>query len=223
MQKTTNKISFCNFEPIPLYKESPMRAVVIIRNNLKMIWVTSYTPENIQERGAAMIFWKSWILNHPNSSASDCSNRIFFLGNPQLAKEKILSIFHHVANSHSFPAFAQFRQCCHEELTDCRPWIKPGNSKIYHSWRLSIQLDLSLRNIQKGSSLSPNLIWDISKLVRLSPNWSGAWPCSTPACLRILTVIYKVALLVKYLGWGKKVSWSISFHWDIYSLSLLPP
>ena len=44
-----------------------MSAAIINRNDLKLIWITSYTPKNIQEGGTSMIFWKSWILSHPKS------------------------------------------------------------------------------------------------------------------------------------------------------------
>ena len=51
-------------------------------------------------------------------------------GNAQLARQKILSIFHHVANQHCFPALSLFEKCEHAELVEPRPWIKPGN--LYH-------------------------------------------------------------------------------------------
>ena len=45
------------------------------------------------------------------------------VGNPSLAKQKILSIFHHVTNRHEFEALVEFPKCAHEELTEERPWI----------------------------------------------------------------------------------------------------
>ena len=51
-------------------------------------------------------------------------------GNAQLARQKILSIFHHVANQHCFPALSLFEKCEHAELAEPRPWIKPGI--LYH-------------------------------------------------------------------------------------------
>jgi hypothetical protein len=65
-------------------------------------------------------------------------------GNPSLAREKILSILHHItgeylmlilmltdvlfSGSHTFPTFSQFKECAHGELEADRnkPWIKPG-------------------------------------------------------------------------------------------------
>ena len=45
-----------------------MSAAIINRNDLKLIWITLYTPKNIQEGGTSMIFWKSWILSHPTGA-----------------------------------------------------------------------------------------------------------------------------------------------------------
>ena len=49
-----------------------------------------------------------------------------FSGNSALAKQKILSIFHHVSNVHLFPAFTLFKKCEHEDIEETRPWIKAG-------------------------------------------------------------------------------------------------
>ena len=34
-----------------------MHVVIIIRDDIKVIWITSYTPKNIQERGAEVLLW----------------------------------------------------------------------------------------------------------------------------------------------------------------------
>ena len=59
-------------------------------------------------------------------------------GQAPLARQKILSIFHHVANQHSFPALDLFQKCQHGELDAPRPWIKPGN----HPYVCSSFIDL---------------------------------------------------------------------------------
>ena len=53
-----------------------------------------------------------------------------FQGNPGLAKQKILSIFHHVCNVHEFPALEDFQKCQHEAVLEERPWILAGKYKI---------------------------------------------------------------------------------------------
>ena len=50
----------------------------------------------------------------------------FFTGNAALAKQKILSIFHHCANVHEFPSFTLFKKCQHDHIGEARPWIKAG-------------------------------------------------------------------------------------------------
>ena len=50
----------------------------------------------------------------------------FILGKASLAKQKILSIFHHVSNTHKFPSFTEFKECAHGEIVETRPWIKAG-------------------------------------------------------------------------------------------------
>ena len=52
--------------------------------------------------------------------------RFSFSGNPELARQKILSIFYHVTNVHEFSCFDQFGKCEHDEIADERPWLKFG-------------------------------------------------------------------------------------------------
>ena len=49
-------------------------------------------------------------------------------GNAPLARQKILSIFHHTANVHTFPAFTLFKKCQHSKIVEPRPWIKAGKN-----------------------------------------------------------------------------------------------
>ena len=53
------------------------------------------------------------------------------LGKASLAKQKILSIFHHVSNTHKFPSFTEFKECAHEEIDQARPWIKAGKVLVH--------------------------------------------------------------------------------------------
>ena len=49
-----------------------------------------------------------------------------FVGCPELARQKILSILHHTSNCHYFPAFTLFSKCEHGDLGEQRrPWIAP--------------------------------------------------------------------------------------------------
>ena len=50
----------------------------------------------------------------------------YIAGDAALAREKILSIFHHCANVHSFPAFPVFKKCLHADITEQTPWMKAG-------------------------------------------------------------------------------------------------
>ena len=50
----------------------------------------------------------------------------FLLGCPETARQKILSILHHVTNCHEFPSFHLFRECAHGPVELDRPWIATG-------------------------------------------------------------------------------------------------
>ena len=50
--------------------------------------------------------------------------------NAPLARQKILSIFQHVSNVHSFPSMILFSKCLHDEILDIRPWIIPGSLEM---------------------------------------------------------------------------------------------
>ena len=58
-------------------------------------------------------------------------NRLIFifcyLGCPEMARQKILSILHHVSNQHQFPSFTLFPECAHGPLEQERPWIATGS------------------------------------------------------------------------------------------------
>ena len=51
-------------------------------------------------------------------------------GCADLAREKIMSIFHHVANKHVFKAFKFFKKCLHKEITEEKPWVDEGKFSI---------------------------------------------------------------------------------------------
>ena len=48
------------------------------------------------------------------------------IGNPARAKHVILSILHHVTNSHVFPSLPLYGECAHDPLTEEREWLDPG-------------------------------------------------------------------------------------------------
>ena len=51
-----------------------------------------------------------------------------FVGCPETARQKIMSILHHTSNCHIFPSFHRFSKCEHEDLNEeSRPWIAPGS------------------------------------------------------------------------------------------------
>ena len=48
-------------------------------------------------------------------------------GDSETAKQVILSILHHVSNSHVFPALHLFSKCGHGPIEQEKEWIKPGS------------------------------------------------------------------------------------------------
>ena len=54
-------------------------------------------------------------------------NYSFISGDPETAKQVILSILHHVSNSHVFPALPLFSKCGHGSVEQEKEWIKPGS------------------------------------------------------------------------------------------------
>ena len=81
-----------------------------------------------------------------------------FLGNSELAKEKILSIFQHCANIHTFAAFSQFQACQHDPITELRPWIEPGEGTCHRYC-----LGLALSDLYLSICQSDNFWLDIWK------------------------------------------------------------
>ena len=70
--------------------------------------------------------WPSWSAMETISSWS--SKILLFLGCPETARQKIMSILHHVSNQHQFPSFTLFNKCEHGDLgEERRPWINPGS------------------------------------------------------------------------------------------------
>ena len=49
------------------------------------------------------------------------------MGDSALAKEKILSIFSHITNVHSFPHHKKYKKCAHEEKEEAKPYLKEGS------------------------------------------------------------------------------------------------
>jgi len=58
-------------------------------------------------------------------------------GCPETARQKVLSILHHVTNCHHFPSFHLFGKCEHGDIVEKKPWIHP-NSKAMQKLRTAI-------------------------------------------------------------------------------------
>ena len=48
------------------------------------------------------------------------------IGNPEKARQIILSILHHISNSHNFPGFTLFPKCAHGPIEVQKSWIDSG-------------------------------------------------------------------------------------------------
>ena len=51
----------------------------------------------------------------------------FIAGDPEAAKQVILSILHHVSDNHVFPSLPLFSKCGHGPIEQEKEWIKPGS------------------------------------------------------------------------------------------------
>ena len=73
-------------------------------------------------------------------------------GNPEKAKQVILSILHHVTDNHIFPALPLFSKCVHGPIDQEKEWIKPGyNIKVLMTWVQLLKLDsLALERLRKA-------------------------------------------------------------------------
>ena len=84
-----------------------------------------------------------------------------FAGDSETAKQVIISILHHVSNSHVFPSLPLFSKCGHGPIEQEKEWIKPGSQLFYIAGDFK-QLTLVINNVRKQiSCLVKSLLSDL--------------------------------------------------------------
>ena len=71
-----------------------------------------------------LLLWQKSVINTIWYALAD--NK----GNPERAKQVLVSILNHVSNIHSFSELPLFDQCAHEPLEEERVWIEQGNHRF---------------------------------------------------------------------------------------------